>query len=58
MLKRSPARRTVTGLCGLHASVTLALATDQSQSLTHPPNDELFESDVAVRLGVGHFEIE
>jgi hypothetical protein len=53
MLFRYTARPVV-----VHASVTLALATDQSESLTLPPNDELFESDVAVSLGVGHFEIK
>ena len=31
---------------------------NQSESLALPPNDELFESDVAVSLGIGHFEIK
>ena len=30
----------------------------ESESLALPPNDELFESDVAVSLGIGHVEIE
>ena len=30
----------------------------ESESLALPPSDELFESDVAVSLGIGHFEIE
>ncbi len=38
--------------------MSVALTSNQSESLARPPNDELFESDVAVSLGIRHFEIE